>query len=139
MTLYEFIQDIESIQRRVTALEEDKKHLTEPIVKDTSRLEEIYHIYENELLTKTSIHPTSIDGRRIFIFIAVRLCCPASFAGGNIRYGFRNQLAQVLGCNQVSVISHDFKNLTFLYKKYKNFRDVVDIVYNAVMLQITDF
>ena len=137
MKLYDFITNLESIQRRMAVLEEEKHMLTEPIIYDDSRLEEVYVIYENELSKYPTIKPNSIESRRIFTFIAVRLYCPAVFAKGNLKYGFRIQLAKVLNCEN-SLISHDFKDLTFIYKKYKAFRKQVDMIYDSVVEQITE-
>ena len=137
MKLFDFINSLESIQRRMTALEEEKRMLTKPIIEDYGRLGEIYNLFENELTRKTDVKPNSIEGRRIFIFIAIRLCYPAVFAKGNIRFGLRNKMANVLNC-EASVISHDFKNLTFLYKKYKSFRNQVDKIYEGMLEQIND-
>lgn len=137
MKLYDFITNLESIQRRMATLEEEKRMLTEPIVYDDSRLEEVYAIYENELTKHPNIKPNSIESRRIFTFIAVRLYCPAVFAKGNLKYGFRTRLANVLNCEN-SLISHDLKDLTFVYKKYKAFRKQVDLIYDSMVEQVTE-
>ena len=131
MALYEYIQNVESIHRKCVALEREERELTTPIISDYSMLGEIYGIFTEELL-KTDIKIDSIDARRIFIFIIMRLCYPSVFANRKLKRGIRDKIAQTLGV-EASIVSHDFRNLTFHYKRYKAFRVNVDAIYDSMM------
>ena len=132
MALYEYIVNVETTHRRKVALERDEKELTAPIIADYTKMGEIYEIFAEELLSKTDIKLGSIESRRIFIIIVTRLFCPISFTGRNLKRGIRDQMARVLGI-EASVISHDFKILTFHYKRYRDFRSMVDKIYESIM------
>lgn len=132
MGLFDFIQSVENTHRKHLAIEKEEKELLTPVIRDYSRMDELYAVFTDEISKRTNIKTTSIDGRRIFIFIIIRLCCPAVFAGSKLKRGIRDRMAGVLNCD-ASTISHDFRNLTFHYKRYKGFRHTVDMVYDAMM------
>ena len=131
MNLYEYIIKIENTHRKRLNIESEEKDLTAPLMTDYSRIGEIYNIYEDEIV-KMKIKPHSIEGRRIFIFIIMRIFCPAVFTGKKLKRGIRDKIAEATGC-EASIISHDFSNLTFHYKKYKSFRTIVNTVYDSII------
>lgn len=131
MSLYEYIIRVENTHRKRISLEREEEMLTTPLIRNNNQISEIYGIFADEL-TKRNIKLDSIESRRIFIFIIMRLCYPAVFTGAKLKRGIRDQMATVLNC-EASVISHDFKNLTFHYKRYRGFRQSVDEIYEAIM------
>lgn len=132
MALYEYIQNVEQIHRRCLALEKEERELTTPIINDYSMMGEIYGIFSDEIVKKTNIKIDSIESRRIFIFIIMRLCCPSVFANQKLKRGIRDRIAETLNV-EASIVSHDFRNLTFHYKRYRNFRSTVDSIYESMM------
>ena len=137
MALYEFIIRVENTHRKKIMLEKEEQELITPIIKDYDQVGEIYGIFSDEISRKTNLKLNSIESRRIFILIVMRLFCPAVFVGRKLKHGIRNKMASILGC-EASVISHDFRNLTFHYKKYKHFRETVDMIYDAIMETLSE-
>ena len=136
MSLYEYIIRVEKTHRKRIALEQEEKELVTPLISDRTKIREIYGIYTDEAV-RAGIKPNSSDGRRIFIFIIIRLFCPDAFSGRRLRRGVRNQLAAVLRC-EGSIVSHDFKNITFYYKRYRPFRETVNEIYDAIMETLSE-
>lgn len=132
MSLYEYLIRAENAHRKLVAAEREEKDLSTPIIRDYHQMGEIYNIIQDELARKTDIKPNTIEGRRVFIFIIIRLCYPAVLVGKKLKKGIRDEIAATLGC-EASVVSHDLKNLTFQYKKYKSFQRSVDEIFNNVM------
>lgn len=130
--LYEYITALENAHRKTLSAQREEDALTQPLLTDSSHLDEIYEIFSNELTKRTQLSPNSIDGRRVFVFIVVRLFCPKALIGKRMRRGIRDQLASILQ-RDASAISHDIRNLIFYYKKYRWFRKIVDLVYESVM------
>lgn len=131
MSLFEFIVSAENLRRRKTSLVKEERDVTSPIIQDSSQMGEIYGIYADEA-AKRNIKLDSLESRRIFIFIILRLWYPSFFLGYRLREGRRDMIAETLGV-EASIISHDMKNLIFYYKKYRSFRETVDSIYDAVM------
>ena len=119
-SMYDLIVSLEELKRESLAIQEREARLTRPLIYDLERMGEVY----------SSFREIS-DARNVFIIIAVRLFSPRALAGNNLRAGLRNKLAEVLGC-EPTVISHAFENLVFHYKKYKTFRQEVDLAYRQL-------
>lgn len=131
MSLFEYIIRVENTHRKKIDIEKEERLLTAPLISDYSKITDVYNIYLDEI-AKSKINPKSLESRRIFIFIVFRLFCPAVYTGRKLKRGIRDKLAEVLGC-EASIISHDFRNLTFHYKKYRNFRIAVNEIYDSIM------
>ena len=136
MALYEYITHVENIHRKRVAIETEERELTMPIITNIDKIGDIYNIYSDEI-AKIGIKLHSIDGRRIFIFLVIRLFCPAVYTGSKLKRGIRDRIAEVIGC-EASIISHDFRNLTFHYKKYRSFRNIVNAIYDSVMETLSE-
>lgn len=138
MSLIEYIIRVENTHRKKVLLEREENELVSPIIRDYSQMSEVYGIFSDELARREDNHTlSSIENRRIFILIAMRLFCPSVFVGRKLKHGIRDQMATILGC-EASVISHDFKNLTFHYKKYRRFRETVDAIYESIMETLSE-
>lgn len=137
MSLIEYIIRVENTNRKKVELERELSDLTNPIIKDYNQISDVYGIFADELTRNTNIRLDSIESRRIFILIIMRLFCPSVFVGRKLKHGIRDKMASILGC-EASVISHDFKNLTFHYKKYRHFREKVDSIYESIMETLSE-
>jgi len=63
--------------------------------------------------------------RKKFIFVALSLMSPLTLAGARLRRGLRGKMARLMGCEPTSV-SHDIRDLLFLYRNYPSFRRDVE-------------
>ena len=137
MSLIEYIIRVENTNRKKVELERELSDLTNPIIKDYNQISDVYGIFADDLTRNPNSRLDSIESRRIFILIIMRLFCPSVFVGRKLKHGIRDKMASILGC-EASVISHDFKNLTFHYKKYRHFRERVDSIYESIMETLSE-
>ena len=68
--------------------------------------------------------------------IILFLYSPSTLAGGKMKNGLRDKLAEVLGVNAQTTISNNCNNLVFSYQLYKYFRQDVDWIYGEMMERI---
>ena len=113
-----------------------EKELTEPILTDLDMIGALYRWFQEIISQKETFRVGSVTQRKKFIFIILFLYSPSTLAGGKMKNGLRNKLADVLGVNSQTTISDNRNNLVFSYQLYKYFRQDVDWIYREMMERI---
>ena len=97
-----------------------------------SKIKELKEIISQKEIFRSG----NVTQRKKFIFIILFLYSPSTLAGGKMKNGLRDKLAEVLGVNAQTTISNNRNNLVFSYQLYKYFRQDVDWIYGEMMERI---
>lgn len=125
--LRNIMERVRWIRETKAILSKEELVLSEPMITDLSMVGNIYDLFKNFHLGKRSQMV-----RKQFIFVVLFLFSPSALGGSKMRRGLREKIAEVLNCT-CSNISHDYKNVSFYYVTYKNFRkDVNDVISEIV-------
>lgn len=127
------VSELKSIREQKSRLSEREQELSEPILHDYSLIGEIYGWFK-EVLSKLTFPPyvDSPTQRKKFIFIILFLYSPSALAGGKMKVGLRDKIAEVTGCTG-SLISHNCEDVTFFYQQYKSHRQDIDYLYTEII------
>lgn len=127
------VSELKSIREQKSRLSEREQELSEPMLHDYSLLEEIYGWFK-EILSGVTLPPDadSPTQRKKFIFIVLFLYSPSTLAGGKMKVGLRNKIAEVTGCTG-TLISHNCEDVTFFYQQYKSHRQDIDYLYTEIV------
>lgn len=130
------VSELKSIREQKSRLSEREQELSEPMLHDYSLLEEIYGWFK-EVLSGVTLPPDadSPTQRKKFIFIVLFLYSPSTLAGGKMKVGLRNKIAEVTGCTG-TLISHNCEDVTFFYQQYKSHRQDIDYLYTEIVNQL---
>ena len=111
-------------------LKSREEELATPLLKDKTKLKDIYEIVKSECLNNKSL--TNYDAKEYFITIAVFLYSPNSFGGDRFIIGLRDEVAKVAGISpeRVSNIFRIVRDWVYLYR---NFREGVEYLYSKVI------
>ena len=134
--MFSEIAEIKSIREQKSKLSEREKELTEPILTDLDMIGMLYRWFQEIISQKEIFRSGNVTQRKKFIFIILFLYSPSTLAGGNIKNGLRDKLAEVIGVNAQTTISNNRNNLVFSYQLYKYFRQDVDWRYGEMMERI---
>ena len=96
----------------------------------------LYRWFQEIISQKEIFRSGNVTQRKKFIFIILFLYSPSTLAGGKMKNGLRDKLAEVLGVNAQTTISNNRNNLVFSYQLYKYFRQDVDWIYGEMMERI---
>ncbi len=106
--------------------------VSKPTLTDYSMLKPLYALY------KTLYVQDNPRTRKAFIFVILYLYCPVAFVRlRRLNNGLRCRLAREMGC-QPTAISHDYREVMFLYEHYKDFRDMTNNIYDNIMQYINE-
>ena len=134
--MFSEIAEIKSIREQKSKLSEREKELTEPILTDLDMIGMLYRWFQEIISQKEIFRSGNVTQRKKFIFIILFLYSPSTLAGGKMKNGLRDKLAEVLGVNAQTTISNNCNNLVFSYQLYKYFRQDVDWIYGEMMERI---
>ena len=134
--MFSEIAEIKSIREQKSKLSEREKELTEPILTDLEMKGMLNRWYQENNTQKEIFRSGNVTQRKKFIFIILFLYSPSTLAGGKMKNGLRDKLAEVLGVNAQTTISNNRNNLVFSYQLYKYFRQDVDWIYGEMMERI---
>lgn len=115
-----------AIREMKAELSREEVELSTPLLHDVCQVGNVYDLYTNIIGKRLKKRGTSSE-RKQFVFIILFLYSPSSLAGFKMRRGLREKIAEVLDCT-CSNVSHDYKDIGFLYRTYKKFRNDVDNV-----------
>ena len=93
----------------------------------------LYRWFQEIISQKETFRVGNVTQRKKFIFIILFLYSPSTLAGGKMKNGLRNKLAEVLGVSAQTAISDNRNNLVFSYQLYKYFRQDVDWIYGEIL------
>lgn len=130
------ILEIKSIREQKSKLSKREKELTEPVLTDFGMIDTLYEWFQEIVIQKEKFKAGNVSQRKKFIFIIILLYSPGTLAGGRMKHGLRNKLAEVLGINARTTISDNRNDLVFSYRMYKYFRQDVDRIYGEMMERI---
>ena len=134
--MFSEIAEIKSIREQKSKLSEREKELTEPILTDLDMIGMLYRWFQEIISQKEIFRSGNVTQRKKFIFIILFLYSPSTLAGGKMKNGLRDKLAEVLGVNAQTTRSNYRNNLVFSYQLYKYFRQDVDWIYGEMMERI---
>lgn len=134
--MFSEIAEIKSIREQKSKLSEREKELTEPTLTDLNMIETLYGWFQEIISQKEMFRLGNVTQRKKFIFIILFLYSPSTLAGGKMKNGLRNKLAEVLGVSAQTAISDNRNNLVFSYQLYKYFRQGVDWIYGEMMKRL---
>ena len=95
--MFSEIAEIKSIREQKSKLSEREKELTEPILTDLDMIGMLYRWFQEIISQKEIFRSGNVTQRKKFIFIILFLYSPSTLAGGKMKNGLRDKLAEVLG------------------------------------------
>ena len=95
--MFSEIAEIKSIREHKSKLSEREKELTEPILTDLDMIGMLYRWFQEIISQKEIFRSGNVTQRKKFIFIILFLYSPSTLAGGKMKNGLRDKLAEVLG------------------------------------------
>lgn len=110
------IERIKWIRETRAIVAKEETELSAPQLADLDKVNDVYR-YFVELYKGKKV----MMQKKQLIFIMLYFFSPSALGGAKMRRGLRERIANVLGCT-CSNVSHDFKNISFYYKTYRNFR-----------------
>ena len=130
------IAELKSIREQKSRISEREAELSTPILHDYELISEIYEWFK-ELLSEQPLPPNvnSPIQRKKFIFIVLFLYSPRTLAGGKMKVGLRDKIAEVTGCTN-TLISHNIDDVTFFYQQYKSHRKDIDYLYTEIVKRL---
>lgn len=118
--LKHIINRLRAIRETKIMLSKEELDLSQPTFTDVGMIRNI-----RVLFNEFHAHKKTPMKRKQFILIILFLYSPYALGGGKMRRGLRKELGEVLNCS-CSNVSHDYKNVSFYYMTYKNFRTDVN-------------
>lgn len=130
---FSVISELKSIREQKSRLSERELELSEPVLYNYSLIREIYEWFK-EILPGLTFPPrdNSPIQRKKFIFIILFLYSPSTLAGGKMKVGLRDKIAEITGCTG-SLISHNCEDVTFFYQQYKSHRQDIYCIYTEII------
>lgn len=129
LSIDETISRVREIRTEKSKLSSEEGELTRPVLDDLGLIDDIYECYQAYLADNNI--PLTSGERRKFILVVLFLYSAGALAGGKMRLGIRDKIAEVTGCTR-SLISHNCENLMFHYEHYKDFKEGVDDIMRRV-------
>lgn len=132
--MFSEIAEIKSIREQKSRLSERERELTKPTLTDLEMIGTLYEWFKEILESRDCPgRVESVTQRKKFIFIILFLYSPSALAGGKMKNGLRDKLAEVLGVNAQTAISDNRNGLLFSYGLYRYFRQDVDWIYGGIL------
>lgn len=126
----QIIETIKKIEKARTTLRQaiaDNELATSPKFKDLDIIPEIYRVFKDIKGRNITVH-----NRKEFIFVVMYLYSPNKFFGGKMPQGMRKAISKTMQIDS-TCISRTCTELMVLYTTYKDFRQGVDELLNAVL------
>jgi hypothetical protein len=128
------IVELKSIREQKSRLSEREQELASPILTDLSLIPEIYDWFKDLLAgMDCPPNPESVTQRKKFLFIVLFLFAPSVLAGGRLPNGIRAEISSVFPDVSPCVISNNIADVSFIYQKYKDFRQDIEYLYNQIV------
>jgi hypothetical protein len=130
----EIIDTIRKLRQQKKEIDNQEKLLLNSISDTKTQVETIYKLFID--LKKLSDIETQKD-RRMFVYICLSIIYPAFKLGDRLKMNLRKEIATVLKIQSPCRISHIAKDVTTLYRVYKDFRTEADYLYNSIKRSLT--
>lgn len=125
--LYEAGRSVDRLNRRID-------ELTRPVLKDMSKIPDIYRSLSDDMRNEDC--KLRVHYRKVFLMVVILLYSPTALIGRNMRSGLCSRIASVLRCGPTSV-SHYAYSILFSYMKVKRFQRDVDHLYGKVISEMS--
>lgn len=126
------IRDMRKVRediRKLRQLIKKESDLYSPVLTDYSLLPRIHEMFR-KLSAKSNA--SSVDKRRMFIFIVQYLYAPRNLFGYKMPRGLRRKLAQLTGLKAESPISRGAFESVHYYQGYVQFREEVNSIFGVI-------
>lgn len=128
------IVELKAIREQKSRLSEREHELSSPILTDLSLIPKLYTWFK-EILSESTCPPNieSVTQRKKFLFIILFLFAPSVLAGGRLPNGIRAEISGVFPDVSPCVISNNIADVSFIYQRYKDFRQEIEYLYNQIL------
>ena len=134
--MFSNIFELKSIREQKYRLSERESEIAKPVLTDLGMIDTLYEGLKEMALEGKEPPKGNVSQRKKFIFIILYLYSPTTLAGGKMRAGLREKLAEVFPIKEKSVVSNNTNNLVFSYQLYKYFRQDVERIYKEIILRL---
>lgn len=134
--MFSNIFELKSIREQKYRLSERESEIAKPVLTDLGMIDTLYEWFKEIALDGKELPKGNVFQRKKFIFIILYLYSPTTLAGGKMRAGLREKLAEVFPIKEKSVVSNNTNNLVFSYQLYKYFRQDVERIYKEIILRL---
>ena len=134
--MFSNIFELKSIREQKYRLSERESEIAKPVLTDLGMIDTLYEWFKEIALEGKELPKGNVSQRKRFIFIILYLYSPTTLAGGKMRAGLREKLAEVFPIKEKSVVSNNTNNLVFSYQLYKYFRQDVERIYKEIILRL---
>lgn len=134
--MFSSIFELKSIREQKYRLSERESEIAKPVLTDLGMIDTLYEWFKEIALEGKELPKGNVSQRKKFIFIILYLYSPTTLAGGKMRAGLREKLAEVFPIKEKSVVSNNTNNLVFSYQLYKYFRQDVERIYKEIILRL---
>lgn len=134
--MFSNIFELKSIREQKYRLSERESEIAKPVLTDLGMIDTLYEWFKEIALEGKELPKRNVSQRKKFIFIILYLYSPTTLAGGKMRAGLREKLAEVFPIKEKSVVSNNTNNLVFSYQLYKYFRQDVERIYKEIILRL---
>lgn len=134
--MFSNIFELKSIREQKYRLSERESEIAKPVLTDLGMIDTLYEWFKEIALEGKELPKGNASQRKKFIFIILYLYSPTTLAGGKMRAGLREKLAEVFPIKEKSVVSNNTNNLVFSYQLYKYFRQDVERIYKEIILRL---
>lgn len=134
--MFSNIFELKSIREQKHRLSERESEIAKPVLTDLGMIDTLYEWFKEIALDGKELPKGNVSQRKKFIFIILYLYSPTTLAGGKMRAGLREKLAEVFPIKEKSVVSNNTNNLVFSYQLYKYFRQDVERIYKEIILRL---
>lgn len=134
--MFSNIFELKSIREQKYRLSERESEIAKPVLTDLGMINTLYEWFKEIALDGKELPKGNVSQRKKFIFIILYLYSPTTLAGGKMRAGLREKLAEVFPIKEKSVVSNNTNNLVFSYQLYKYFRQDVERIYKEIILRL---
>lgn len=134
--MFSNIFELKSIREQKYRLSECESEIAKPVLTDLGMIDTLYEWFKEIALEGKELPKGNVSQRKKFIFIILYLYSPTTLAGGKMRAGLREKLAEVFPIKEKSVVSNNTNNLVFSYQLYKYFRQDVERIYKEIILRL---
>lgn len=128
--MFQKISEIKTIREKIAGLSSIESELSKPTLSDFAHVETIYEWFKE--LSAKGPKRDNATLRKEFIFIVLYLYSPGALAGGKMKSGLRNKIAEVLGVKAMSAVSNKLDSVSFSYKMYKYFRQDLNRIFEGI-------
>lgn len=120
------------IKETKAIVSKEENAISVPLINDLNQVGNIHSLFTTYCKGRKMMMK-----RKQLIFIMLYFFSPNTLGGCKMRRGLRKKIAKALNCT-CSNISHDYKDISFYYLKYRSFRTSVNEIIKEILTEIED-